>query len=78
MNMTAKPFPKLDTIPDRNPGPSAGPLGTMPAAPFTWEKLAGHWLRSPAANADESDAATRRQAAVRRWRGLHPESTCCP
>jgi len=72
MNMTTKTFPKPGTIPDQNPEQNNVSVGAVPAAPFTWEKLAGHWLRSPAAKADESDAT------VRRWRALGRESTCYP
>ncbi len=36
----------------------------------TWHNLSGHWLRSPGAEATEVETLARRQAAVRRWRGL--------
>jgi len=36
----------------------------------TWHNLSGHWLRSPGAEAQEVETLARRQAAVRRWRGL--------
>jgi hypothetical protein len=76
--MTTKTFPKLILIPGQSPEQNNMSSGTMPAPPFTWEKLAGHWLRSPTVKADESDATTRRQTAVRRRRRLNPASTCCP
>jgi hypothetical protein len=40
---------------------------------FTWQGIAGHWLRSPSDY--ETETLARRQAAVQRWRGLIPENT---
>ncbi len=39
-----------------------------------WPELAGHWLQNPAVEALETEIGRRRQAALRRWRGLVPES----
>lgn len=38
---------------------------------FTWQNLAGHWLRPHT----DLDHEIRRQAALQRWRGLNPETT---
>jgi len=42
---------------------------------FTWQNLAGHWLRSASERDHDIDAVARRQVAVQRWRGLIPENT---
>jgi hypothetical protein len=36
----------------------------------TWRELTCHWLRRTAVTSDDSANDARRQAAVRRWRGL--------
>ena len=51
---------------------------TATATPLTWHEIAGHWLRSPAVQAQETESFARRQAAVQRWRGLPPEPASCP
>jgi hypothetical protein len=67
MHMTAKTFPeKREDL-----------RLVTPVSSLTWHTLAGHWLRSPTAQAHESEASVRRQAAVQRWRGLPPEATTC-
>lgn len=47
---------------------------TPPEAFSTWHDLAGHWLRSPGADAQGNEALARRLAALQRWRGLNPEA----
>jgi hypothetical protein len=42
---------------------------------FTWQDIAGHWLRSPEGRDYEAERLARRQAALQRWRGLIPETT---
>ena len=39
----------------------------------TWHNLSDHWLRSPGAEALETETSARRRAAVQRWRGM-PEA----
>ena len=39
-----------------------------------WPELAGHWLQNPAVEALEIEVGRRRKDALRRWRGLVPET----
>jgi len=43
---------------------------TISEGASTWHDLCGHWLRGPGAEALEIETLARRQAAVRRWRGM--------
>ena len=50
-------------------------LPAMPCEPpSTWRDIAAQWLKNPAAQALEVEARARRPAALRRWRGLQPET----
>ena len=48
-------------------------IPTPPEAFSTWHDLAGHRLRSPAADTQGAEAIARRLAALQRWRGLGPK-----